>query len=184
MLRCAAALQRAVQAGAADRALPRVVYGEAQRSWFRVGPPVFDGYLDAPELNAASFVDGWFRTGDAGVFDADGYLTLTGRIKEMINRGGTKIAPAEIDAALMAHPGIVEAVSFALPHATLGEIVGAAVVVAPRVTVSEQEIARFLRDRLAPIKCPRRIFVVDAIPKGSAGKLQRDRLSAMFADTG
>ncbi|MQA67498.1 MAG: AMP-binding protein, partial [Alphaproteobacteria bacterium] len=89
---------------------------------------VFSGYENDPAANAESFVDGWFRTGDEGVFDDDGYLTLTGRIKDIINRGGEKITPSEVDAALMAHPDVATAVTFPVPHTTLGQEVAAAVV--------------------------------------------------------
>ena len=92
------------------------------------GPNVVDGYENNPEANAASFTNGWFRTGDQGFLDADGYLTLTGRIKELINRGGEKIAPREIDEVLLAHPAVAEAVAFGVPHPTWGEEVAAAVV--------------------------------------------------------
>ena len=88
------------------------------------GPNVITGYENNPEANASSFVDGWFRTGDQGVLDADGYLTLVARIKELINRGGEKISPREIDEVLLAHPAVAEAVCFGVPHGTWGEEVG------------------------------------------------------------
>lgn len=144
------------------------------------GPSVFDGYLDDPKANSSAFVDDWFRTGDVGYFDTDGYLTITGRLKEIINRGGTKISPAEIDAVLTAHSDIVEAASFGMRHARLGEIVGAAIVVRPGVKLTKQEITGFLRERLALIKLPRQFFFIKEIPKGPTGKIQRDQLAQMF----
>lgn len=138
------------------------------------GPSITAGYLDNPAANAGSFVDDWFRTGDEGVLDDEGYLTLTGRLKEMINRGGEKIAPREIDEVLLGHPSVAEAVTFAVPHGTLGEEVAAAVVLADDTgDVTESALREFAGDRLAPFKIPRRIVFVDAIPKGPTGKLQR-----------
>src|SRR6185437_2214553 len=127
------------------------------------GPGVVDGYLDNPESTAASFRDGWFRTGDLGRLSADGYLTLDGRLKELINRGGEKIAPREIDEALLAHPGVREAVAFGVPDAKWGEVVHAAVVA---TGVSDAELRAFCAERLAAFKVPRRIHMVEQIPKG------------------
>src|SRR5919201_6126278 len=107
------------------------------------GPSVIDGYENNPEANAKSFSDGWFRTGDQGVLSADGYLSLVGRIKELINRGGEKIPPAEIDEVLARHPAVAEAVAFAVPHPTWGEEVAAAVVLKDEVT--EKELVRHCR---------------------------------------
>lgn len=137
------------------------------------GASVFDGYEDNAKTNATAFTDGWFRTGDLGSIDADGYLTLKGRIKEIINRGGEKVAPVEVDLALLAHPAVVEAMTFAMPHRTLNEEVGAAVVLECGLRVTEDELRRFARERLALFKVPRRIVVVDALPKGPTGKPQR-----------
>ena len=122
------------------------------------------GYLDNPAANRASFVDGWFRTGDQGHFDDDGYLTITGRLKELINRGGEKVAPREIDIALLEHPDVVEAVAFAMPHDRLGEEVGAAVVLRRRRGRDDSTTPLFVGERLAPYKVPRRVVVVDALP--------------------
>lgn len=144
------------------------------------GPGVFDGYENDPEANDAAFFDGWYRTGDEGFFDADGYLTLTGRIKDVINRGGEKISPAEVDAALTAHPDIAEAAVFGISHATLGEIVGAAIVPADGGTPGKRALTRFLSDRLSPFKIPRVFHVVDALPKGPTGKVQRHKLADRF----
>ena len=135
------------------------------------GPNVIDGYEDNPEANSSSFVDGWFRTGDLGVLDADGYLRLLGRIKELINRGGEKIAPREIDEVLESHPAVAEAVCFGVPHATWGEVVVAAVVL--RAPVTEKELLAYCRLRLADFKVPNRLHIVEAIPKTPTGKVQR-----------
>ena len=142
------------------------------------GPNVTAGYADNPAANADAFVNGWFRTGDQGVLDEDGYLRLTGRLKELINRGGEKISPREVDEALLAHPAIGQAVSFAIPHAQLGEEVGAAVEVRAGIAITPAELRAFAGDRLAAFKVPRTIIIVDAIPKGPTGKLQRIGLAA------
>jgi acyl-CoA synthetase (AMP-forming)/AMP-acid ligase II len=131
------------------------------------------GYEENAEANADAFVDGWFRTGDIGSLDASGYLTLSGRIKEMINRGGEKIGPREIEDVLLEHTGVGEAVAFPVPHRTLGEDVAAAVVLAPGADASVRELRRFVRERLAAFKVPRTIVVVDRIPTGPTGKPQR-----------
>jgi acyl-CoA synthetase (AMP-forming)/AMP-acid ligase II len=141
------------------------------------GPGVVDGYLNNPEANAGSFRDGWFRTGDLGRLSAEGYLTLEGRLKELFIRGGEKIAPREIDEALLAHPGVREAVAFGVPEAKWGEVVHAAVVA---TDVSEADLRAFCAERLAAFKVPRRIHVVDQIPKGPTGKIQRNPLAGAF----
>jgi acyl-CoA synthetase (AMP-forming)/AMP-acid ligase II len=135
------------------------------------GPNVVDGYENNPEANAASFRDGWFRTGDQGLLSEDGYLSLVGRLKEMINRGGEKIAPREVDEVLLQHPAVGEAVAFGAPHERWGEEVAAAVVL--KGTVTEKELLGFCRERLADYKVPRRLFVVDQIPRTATGKIQR-----------
>ena len=137
------------------------------------GESVTAGYENNPQANAQAFVNGWFRTGDQGVIDPDGYLSLTGRLKEIINRGGEKISPREVDEALMNHPAVLQAVTFALPHPMLGEDVGAAVVLREGLTASEQELGAFLSERLAAYKTPRKILFLAEIPKGATGKLQR-----------
>lgn len=143
------------------------------------GPSVFGGYEANQAANAAAFVDGWFRTGDQGVLDAGGYLFLTGRLKELINRGGEKVAPREVEDALLAHPMVAQAVAFALPDERLGEEVAAAVVPPaghPRTNgevPTETELRRFVADRLAPYKVPRRVLFLEELPKGSTGKVQR-----------
>jgi oxalate---CoA ligase len=137
------------------------------------GENVTAGYESNPKANGEAFVESWFRTGDQGVIDADGYLTLTGRLKEIINRGGEKISPREVDEALMDHPAVLQAVAFAVPHPMLGEDVGAAVVLREGRTATEQELGAFLSERLAAFKTPRKILFLAEIPKGATGKLQR-----------
>ena len=137
------------------------------------GESVTAGYENNPNANAQAFVDGWFRTGDQGVIDADGYLSLTGRLKEIIIRGGEKISPREVDEALMNHPAVLQAVTFALPHPMLGEDVGAAVVLREGLTATEQDLHAFVSERLAAYKTPRKILFLAEIPKGATGKLQR-----------
>ena len=145
------------------------------------GENVIDGYDNNPEANAASFANGWFRTGDVGVVDAAGYLTLVGRIKEMINRGGEKIAPHEVDEVLRQHPAVSEAVSFGVPHPTWGEEVQAVVVLNGEAT--EREILRHCQQHLAEFKVPRHLHFVDAIPKSATGKVQRNRLRGLLGIT-
>ncbi len=135
------------------------------------GPNVIRGYENNPEANAASFVDGWFRTGDRGYLDADGYLWLVARIKELINRGGEKISPREIDEVLLAHPSVAEAVTFGVPHATWGEEVAAAVIL--RDAVTEAELLTYCGEHLADYKRPKQIHITDTIPRTATGKIQR-----------
>ncbi len=141
------------------------------------GPNVTPGYEGNPEANAKNFfeVDGqrWFRTGDQGTFDDDGYLILTGRLKEIINRGGEKVSPLEVDGVLSAHPAIAQVVTFALPHPKLGEEVAAAVVLREGEDVTDRDIRDFAKERLADFKVPRKVIILDEIPKGATGKLQR-----------
>jgi acyl-CoA synthetase (AMP-forming)/AMP-acid ligase II len=143
------------------------------------GPNVIDAYEDNPAANADSFIAGWFRTGDQGVIDEDGYLRLTGRIKELINRGGEKITPREIDEVLLSHPAVAEAVAFGVAHPVWGEEVAAAVVL--RGPASDSELIAWCRDRLAAFKCPEHLHIVDAIPKTATGKVQRLSVAARFA---
>ena len=131
------------------------------------------GYENNPTANAEAFTHGWFRTGDQGVMDSDGYLTLTGRLKEIINRGGEKISPKEVDEVLMDHPAVRQVVTFAVPHAKLGEEVAAAVVLREGIEAAPAEIRAFASERLADFKVPRRVLVLDEIPKGPTGKLRR-----------
>ena len=143
------------------------------------GRNVMSGYHNNPAANAAAFSGGWFRTGDRGKLDQHGYLTLVGRIKELINRGGEKISPVEIDEVLAQHPGVIEVVTFALPDEKYGEDVAAAVIV--RDGTSEQELRDYVGTRLAAFKVPKRFFVTDAIPKTATGKVQRRIVAAAFA---
>jgi acyl-CoA synthetase (AMP-forming)/AMP-acid ligase II len=135
------------------------------------GPNVIDGYENNPEANLASFTNGWFRTGDLGTLDGAGYLRLLSRIKELINRGGEKIAPREIDEALESHPAVKEAVSFGVPHPTWGEEVAAAVVLSE--AVPEKDLIAHCRGLLADFKVPKRVHIVESIPRTPTGKVQR-----------
>ncbi|MCB1445882.1 MAG: AMP-binding protein [Rhizobiaceae bacterium] len=137
------------------------------------GANVTAGYENNPSANASSFTNGWFRTGDQGYLDADGYLKITGRIKEIINRGGEKISPLEVDDVLLEHPAVRQAVTFGMPHKALGEEVAAAVVLAEGATVAAGELQAFAAQTLAAYKVPRKIVVLDEIPKGATGKIQR-----------
>lgn len=137
------------------------------------GDNVTAGYESNPQANAECFVDGWFRTGDQGVMDEDGYLTITGRLKEIINRGGEKISPREVDDILMDHAAIQQVVTFAMPHKSLGEEVAAAVVLREGQSADEASIRSFAAEHLAAFKVPRKILILDDIPKGATGKLQR-----------
>ena len=147
------------------------------------GPNVTLGYENNPEANAAAFAHGWFRTGDQGVIDGAGYLTLTGRLKEIINRGGEKIAPREVDDVLMAHPAVAQAVAFAVPHRKLGEDVAAVIVLREGAEAGERELRAFAADSLADFKVPRTILFRDEIPKGATGKLQRIGLAEKLGIT-
>ena len=142
------------------------------------GSNVTAGYLHNPAANATSFTNGWFRTGDQGHLDADGYLFLTGRLKEIINRGGEKIAPLEVDELLTSHPAVAQAVTFAVPHPTLGEEVAAAVVLRPGARATAGELREAVAARLAYFKVPRQVVFLDALPKGPTGKPQRIGLAA------
>ncbi|WP_407528646.1 AMP-binding protein [Methylobacterium oryzisoli] len=145
------------------------------------GPTVMTGYLDDPDLNRHALVDGWLRTGDLGSLDKDGFLTLHGRLTEVINRGGEKVSPVEVDAALQGHPAIAEAASFAVPHPRYGEDVAAAVVLRPGASVTPIDLRQFLRGVLAPFKVPRHILIQDRLPKGITGKIQRRQLAQAFS---
>ena len=137
------------------------------------GDNVTKGYENNPAANASAFTNGWFRTGDQGVIDEDGYLRLTGRLKEIINRGGEKISPREVDEVLMDHPAVRQVVVFAMPHHLLGEDVAAAVVLREGQTADEKQLRDFCAQHLAPFKIPRKIVFLDQIPLGPTGKLQR-----------
>ncbi len=131
------------------------------------------GYENNPSANATAYTNGWFHTGDQGVMDAEGYLRLTGRLKELINRGGEKISPLEVDTILMDHPAVAQVVTFAMPHDKLGEEVAAAVVLREGASLTERELREFCATRVADFKVPRKIIFLDEIPKGATGKLQR-----------
>ena len=145
------------------------------------------GYGGNAQLNSAAFIDGWFRTGDLGRIDADGYLFLVGRLKEVVNRGGEKISPREVDEALLEHAEVAQAVAFGIPHATLGEDLVAVVVTRPGSSITVPALRDFLFSKLTGHKVPSTIVIVDDIPKGPTGKVQRStlysRLSASFAPT-
>jgi acyl-CoA synthetase (AMP-forming)/AMP-acid ligase II len=142
------------------------------------GENVTLGYENNPKANAEAFVNGWFRTGDQGSLNSEGYLTLTGRLKEIINRGGEKISPLEVDEVLMDHPAVMQVVTFAMPHEKLGEDVAAAVVLREGQSLTERELRDFASTKLADFKVPRKILFMAEIPKGATGKLQRIGLAA------
>lgn len=146
------------------------------------GENVTSGYLNNNEANRKSFVCGWFRTGDLGYKDIEGYVKVTGRLKEIINRGGEKIAPLEVDEVLLDHPSVAQACTYAVPHDKLGEDVGACIVLNARTELSRTELQEFVRSRLAAFKVPRTIHFVDDIPKGPTGKVQRIGLAERLAE--
>lgn len=151
------------------------------------GANITAGYEDDPQANETMFDHGWLRTGDEGYLDEEGYLFITGRLKEMINRGGEKITPREVDEALLEHAAVAEAAAFALPHPTLGNEVAAAVVLRPGMSLTEDELRSFVAERLAYFKTPRHIAIVSELPKGPTAKLLRSALAVRFAhlvDTG
>jgi acyl-CoA synthetase (AMP-forming)/AMP-acid ligase II len=145
------------------------------------GPNVTPGYHNNPDANAAAFTRGWFRTGDYGVLSGDGYLTLVGRLKELINRGGEKISPVEIDDALLSHPGVAEAVAFAVPDEKYGEAVAAALVLRPGTEL--ESVLTHARSRLASFKVPTSVFVVESIPRTATGKVQRRIVASELASS-
>ena len=147
------------------------------------GTNVMGGYINNDVANAASFAYGWFRTGDQGYLDGDGYLFLTGRIKELINRAGEKISPREVDDVLLAHPAVEQAVTFAVPHPALGEEVAAAVVLRRDKYTTTRQLTEFAATQLADFKVPKQIVIVEEIPKGPTGKLQRAGLAAKLGIT-
>jgi oxalate---CoA ligase len=144
------------------------------------GPKVMRGYRNNPKANAAAFTDGWFRTGDIGVIDSDGYLALTGRIKELINRGGEKISPEEVEAVLLEYPAVAEAAVFGVPDPKYGEEVAAAVVLQDNCDAGE--LQKFCRERLADFKVPKFIHITSALPKNAMGKIQRRGVAARFKE--
>ena len=144
------------------------------------GPTVMQGYANDPLANGSAFTGDWFRTGDLGFLDSDGYLFITGRLKEMINRGGEKIAPWEVEELLMAHPAVAQAIAFAVPHPRLGEDIAAAVVLRQPSTATADELRSFAVARLATFKVPNQVLIVDDIPIGPSGKLQRIGMAERF----
>jgi len=164
-------------AGPDGNALPQ---GETGEVLVR-GANVMKGYLKNPDLNSIAFVNGWFRTGDIGSIDPEGFLQISGRIKELINRGGEKISPFEIEAVLSKHPDVLEAVAFAVAHPRLGEDVGAAVILRPGATVAAGEFRRFMGEQLSWNKVPRRVHIVESIPRGGGGKVLRNKLRELYS---
>ena len=156
--------------------------GDAEGEVVLRGPTVMAAYLDNPEANREAFREGWFRTGDIGRMDADGFLFLAGRRKELINRGAQKIFPQEVDDALIRHPAVADAAAFAIPHRSLGEDVAACAILREGERVSERELREYASERLAPFKVPRRIFFVPSIPKTAPGKPKRLDLTRQFGD--
>ncbi len=142
------------------------------------GANVTAGYENNEKANAEGFANGWFRTGDQGVMDADGYISITGRLKEIINRGGEKISPREVDEILMDHAAVAQVVCFGMPHAKLGEEVAAVVVLREGQVATEQELQAYVASRAADFKVPKKILFMEEIPKGATGKLQRIGLAA------
>ncbi|WP_394565268.1 amino acid adenylation domain-containing protein [Bradyrhizobium sp. 31Argb] len=153
----------------------RLPVGERGEIMLR-GPTISRGYYDDPEATRSAFRDGWFRTGDLGYLDTDGYLFIVGRIKDVINRGGQKISPLEVEEALLSHPDVLEAGAFGIPHQKLGETVGAAIVLRPQSGATAHQLRQFARQRLAAYKVPSLIRMVQALPKGASGKLKRSAL--------
>ena len=131
------------------------------------GANVTLGYENNPTANAESFTNGWFRTGDQGVVDEEGYLTITGRLKEIINRGGEKVSPREVDEVLMNHPAVEQAVTFAMPHDKLGEEVAVAIVLREGIESTEHAIRAFAVEHLANFKVPRKVLFLDKLPTGA-----------------
>jgi acyl-CoA synthetase (AMP-forming)/AMP-acid ligase II len=146
------------------------------------GANVFRGYENNPEANACAFVDGWFRTGDQGYLDGDCYLHLSGRIKDIIIRGGENIAPHEVDEILLKHSAVAAAVTFGCAHPTLGEEVAAAVVLHEPHGATESALIKHCRDVLAEYKCPKKIYLVKSIPTTATGKIRRRAVAAALLD--
>ena len=144
------------------------------------GSNVTSGYENNPEANESSFSNGWFRTGDQGFFDQDGYLKISGRLKEIINKGGEKISPLEIDNVLMDHPSIEQAVCFGYEVKMLGEDIATAIIVKEGMNCTEEDLKNYANEKLAKFKVPKKIFFVNEIPKGATGKLQRNTLAKKF----
>ncbi len=146
------------------------------------GDNITSGYEGNEQANAEAFTNGWFRTGDQGYLDNEGYLFITGRLKEIINRGGEKVSPREIDELLVEHPDVSQAVAFALPHPSLGEDIAAAVVLHEGANLTEAALRDYLFGKIADFKIPSQLLIVDMIPKGPTGKVQRIGLAEKFSD--
>jgi acyl-CoA synthetase (AMP-forming)/AMP-acid ligase II len=146
------------------------------------GANVFRGYENNPDANARAFVNGWFRTGDEGYLDADCYLHLTGRMKDIIIRGGENIAPHEVDEILRKHPAVAAAVTFGYAHPSLGEEVAAAVVLHERNGATDSELIKHCREWLAEFKVPKKIYIVESIPTTATGKIRRRAVAAALMD--
>jgi len=144
------------------------------------GRNVTPGYHNNPKANEEAFAYGWFHTGDQGKLDEEGYLTLTGRLKELINRGGEKISPIEVDSALLACTSVAEAVAFAAPDSKYGEEVNAAVVLKSGSNATESEILAVAKERLGDFKLPKKLFIADSLPKTATGKIQRRFVAEHF----
>ncbi|MCJ9707202.1 non-ribosomal peptide synthetase, partial [Bradyrhizobium sp. SHOUNA76] len=159
------------------RALASGAHGEIMLR----GPNMTRGYYSDEAATEAAFRDGWFRTGDLGYLDSDGYLFIVGRIKDVINRGGQKISPLEVEEVLLSHPAVLEAGVFAVPHEKLGENVAAVVVLRPHAEATSDQLRQFARKRLAAYKVPSLIRSVAALPKGGSGKVKRNALAELIA---
>jgi acyl-CoA synthetase (AMP-forming)/AMP-acid ligase II len=155
-----------------DRLPPRAVGEVLVR-----GPGLMSGYEDDPDANRAAFLGDWFRTGDLGYLDDDGYLYLRGRLKELINRGGTKVSPVDVDEVLLQHPAVGEAAAFGVPHPSLSEDVAAAVVLKESAVADETALRDFCLERLPPFKVPTRIVAVGELPRNALGKVKRLELA-------
>ncbi|XP_057446188.1 oxalate--CoA ligase [Lotus japonicus] len=151
----------------------RVMEAEANGEVCIRGPNVTKGYKNNPDANTAAFLFGWFHTGDIGFFDSDGYLHLVGRIKELINRGGEKISPIEVDAVLLSHPEIAQAVAFGVPDEKYGEEIHCAIIPREGSNIDEAEVLRFSKKNLASFKVPKKVFITDSLPKTATGKILR-----------
>ena len=145
------------------------------------GPNVFSGYDNNSEANAKAFVNGWFRTGDQGYIDKDYYLHLTGRLKEIIVRGGEKISPVEVDQVLLKHPAVANAITFGYQHPKLGEEVAAAVILREHSDISESSVLRYCREHLAEFKCPKKLYIVESVPTTATGKIRRRDLASLLS---
>nr|QBX99300.1 4CL10 [Betula platyphylla] len=144
------------------------------------GPNVTKGYKNNPEANKAAFTFGWFHTGDIGFFDSDGYLHLVGRIKELINRGGEKISPIEVDAVLLSHPDVGQAVAFGVPDDKYGEEINCAIIPREGSHIDEAEVMQFCKKNIAAFKVPKKVFITDSLPKTATGKIQRRLVAEHF----